>query len=568
MNAFRLTIVLLGASCAVYAQQAQRPGIDDLVLQSARRFAESTQAPPEGSQAPPPPQQAAAPVTALTLDATLELALRNNLDIAVQRAGPEIAAFSMAESKAAYLPVVSSTIGDQHQFSPPVTILTGGTRVETTTSTFNGSLSENLPVAGGSLNVGWNNSRVLSNSFFYNFNPAYDTTLNFQYTQPLLRGVRTDQARQQIVVSKVNHDISDLQLRATIANTLSNVRSAYWDLVFAVQAIDVARQSVDLAHRLVEDNQAQVKYGTMTQLDLTTALAQAASSEHALVQAQGNRRLAELALKRLMVNGPGDPLWQEGINPIDRPDVIEQPIDIESAVRRALAERSDLQQAKRQVVANQAVAGFLHDQTRVQADLVASYTLAGVGGTQLIRAGDIFAGPVVATIPGSYGDALSSLGARDFPTWNVGVNLSYPFGFSAARAAAARAQVQVKQVDLQIRQLEVQVADEVTSAAIQVRNDFDQVRTARVARQLADDRLQAEQKKFAAGMSTNYFVVQAQRDLADAANTQLQAEVNYRKALVEFDRSQQTTLQASGVTIISGGGLQPAAVGSSRGPGS
>ncbi len=559
--------VVLIVSSASNAQQASSSRIDDLVRQAARAFAESTQAPvPQQPATSAPP--ASAPVTTLTLDAAVRQGLEHNLDIAVQRANPDIAALSVAASKAVYLPVFSSTIGEERQFAPPITILTGGERVETTTTVFNATATENVPVGGGALSVAWANTRVFSNSVFYNFNPAYNATLTFQFTQPLVRGARTDAAREQIVVSKVSRDLSDLQLQATIANILSNVRNAYWDLVFAVQSVDVARQSVDLAHRLVEDNQAQVKYGTMTRLDLTTALSQAASSEAALVQAEGNRRLAELALKRLIVSGPHDPLWQAQIDAVDRPEVTEQPIDIEAAVRRALDERSDLQQARRQVVANQAAAGLLSDQTRVQADLVASYGLAGIGGTQLIRGGNIFGGPVVAVIPGTYGDALTSLGGRDFPTWNVAVNLSYPFGLSQARAAAARAQIQVRQVDTEIRQLEVQVTSEVTSAAIQVRNDFDLVRAARIARQVAADRLDAEQKKFAAGMSTNYVVVQAQRDLADAAHAQLQAEVNYRKALVEFDRARQTTLQAAGVTVVTAGGLQPAAVGSARGAGS
>ncbi len=554
------TVFALAVSGEAGAQSPSTPRTDDLVRQARRQFDEATGTPPGTTPIEQPAQPAA---TRLTLDAVVKLALEKNLDIAVQRANPESAALSIAAARAAYLPVVTSTFGDQRQVTPPITILTGGERVTTTTTTFNFGAGENVPVGGGSAAVSWGNDRVSTNSIFYNFNPAYNATLAFQYTQPLLRGLATDAAREQIVVTRINRDISELQLQATIANTVSNVAIAYWDLVFAAGSVDVARQSLDVAHRLVEDNQAQVKYGTMTRLDLTTALSQEASSQHALVQAEGNRRIADLALKRLIVSGATDPLWQATIEPVDRPDVIEQPIDLESAVRRALGERADLQQARRQAAANQAASAYLRDQTRPQADLVASYGLAGTGGTQLLRTGSVFGGPVVATVPGSYGDALSALARRDFPTWSVALNFSYPVGLSAPRAAAARAAVQNRQVDLQIRQLEVQIVNEVTSAAIQVRNDFDQVKTARTARDLAAQRLDAEQKKFRAGVSTNYFVVQAQRDLADAENSLLQAEVNYRKALVEFDRAQQATLQASGVIIVSPGSVTPP-VGSSR----
>ncbi len=557
-------LLLVFAASLAAAQQVSPGRLDELLRQAQRQFAEGR--PPAPATTVMPQASGTPPIVRMTLEAAVKLALENNLDIAVQRANPEVAGLALRGARSAYLPTFTSTIADQRQVAPPVTILTGGDRVTTTTTTFDFAVSQNVPKGGGALGVGWANNRVNTNSIFFNFNPAYNASLTFQYTQPLVRGFTTDAAREQIIVSKVNRDISDLQLQATIANTVSNVRNAYWDVVFATRSVDVARESVDLAHRLVEDNQVQVKYGTMTPLDLTTALSQEASSRHALLQAEGNRRIAELALKRLLVNGPRDQLWQVIIEPADRPDVTDQPLDLEAAVTRALKERSDLRQANQQVIANRAAYSFLHDQVRPQADAVASYGLAGIGGTEVLRSGSIFGGPVVGTIPGGYGDVLSSLAHATYPTWTVAVNFSYPFGQSAARAAAARAAVQTRQVEAQIRQIEVQVVNEVTSAAIQVRNSFDQVGTARTARQLAEQRLDAEQKKFRAGVSTNYFVVQAQRDLADAQNAELQAEVGYEKARVEFERVQQTTLQAAGVTVISTSGLEPAAVGSARGP--
>ena len=496
------------------------------------------------------------------------MALDKNLDIAVQRSNPPTFDLSLASLRAAYLPTLSSLVGDQRQVSTPFTLLTGSQGITTTTATVNGAFSQNLPRGGGGLSVSWNNNRVSSNSFLYNYTPAFNATLTAEYTQPLLRGFRTDATRQQLTVTRVNRAISDLQLQTTITNTLTAVRDAYWDLVFAVQSIDVARKSVELAHQLVEENQKRVDFGTMTRLDTITARSQEATSQHALVQAEGNRRTAEVALKRLVVEGPSDPLWQALLDPTDRPEDRPEPIDIEAAVRRALSQRTDLAQARQQVAANQVTSDYLRDQTRPQADLVASYSLAGIGGTQLLRpslaTGNFFNPVVVGVIPGSYGDALSALAGRDFPTWGLALNMSYPIGFGSAKAEAARAALQIKQVETEIRQLEVQVVTDVTNAAIQVRNNYDEVAAASVARELAVEKLDAEQKKFAAGMSTNYFVVQAQRDLADAQNAELQAQVNYRKALVDFERAQQTTLQSAGVTVLTPAGLAPPAVGSGR----
>ena len=200
---------------------------------------------------------------------------------------------------------------------------------------------------------------------------------------------------------------------------------------------------------------------------------------------------------------------------------------------------------------------------------MANYALAGLGGTQLVRATDLqgasaFTAPVIGTIPGAYGGALSSLLKNNYPTWGVALNVTYPLGYSAARAETARAQIQANQVVAQTHQLEVQVVTEVTDAAITARNAFDEIDSAKQARDLAEQKLDAEQKKFAVGLSTNSLVVQAQKDLADARNDVLRAQITYQKALVSFDRAQQTTLQSAGVTVISPAGLLLPAVGSGR----
>src|SRR5204863_6835762 len=151
----------------------------------------------------------------------------------------------------------------------------------------------------------------------------------------LLRNLTIDSTRQQLKVTKLNRDISDVQLRSTITNTLSNVRSAYWDYVFATEAVEVAQQSLDLAAKLVQDNQTRVEVGTMAPIDVVQAQSEQATRRQALVAAESTRRTAELTLKRLIVAGTADPNWNATIDPIDRPDFQRQPIDIEAAVRRA-----------------------------------------------------------------------------------------------------------------------------------------------------------------------------------------------------------------------------------------
>jgi outer membrane protein TolC len=191
------------------------------------------------------------------------------------------------------------------------------------------------------------------------------------------------------------------------------------------------------------------------------------------------------------------------------------------------------------------------NQVLPQLDFVGSYGATGQGGTQLIRdTSNGFGGPVVDTIPGGYGDALDSVFKRDYPGWMVGVNLSVPILNRQAMASRAKAQISQEQAQADMTRLELQIATEVRNAGRSVQTNWNLVDATHAARVLADRRLDAEEKKFAAGMSTNFFVTQAQRDLAVAEVNELQAILNYRKSLIEFDRVQDAGPNTAGAIIL------------------
>ncbi len=490
----------------------------------------------------------------LTLDEAIKAALENNLDISVQRLNPQINDILYASVRSVYHPSLTSTVLKQSTSNPSTSTLSGsnivGAPVVAGVTRYDGGVAQNIPWGGGAFNASLNNPRSTTTSANVLFNPTFNPTWSFTYTQPLLRNFLIDSTRQQLQVTQINRDISDVQLRAAITNTLSNVRNAYWDYVYATQAVEVARQSLELATKLVGDNQTRVEIGTMAPIDVVQAQAEAANRRQALVAAESARRTTELALKRLIVAGTTDPNWNASIDPVDRPVFRPEPIDIEAAIRRALSERTDIEIAKKNMQSNDVTLRYLQDQLRPQADLVATYGLQGLGGSQLITTGQGVNRVTVGSIPGGYKDALTTLFNGNYPRWTVAMNFSYPLGLSAQEASAARARVQLRQVQAQIKQIELQVATEVTNAALTAGSNAEAVQAAQAARELAQRKLEAEQSKFEVGMSTNYFVVQAQRDLADARNAELRATLNYRKSLVELERLQQTTLQNLNITIL------------------
>jgi outer membrane protein len=554
------TLSLAALTVSLSAQQTSEGRIHDLIRLAAERAAANqapAQSPATQGQTTQTTLSAAGdtrPVVRLSLDDVVKLTLDKNLDIAVQRLNPEINDIALASLRSVYHPALTSLIQTQSTTSASTSTIAGGTSagqaVVNDQAAYNGGIAQSMQWGGGSLAVQLNNNRTSTTSANSLYNPSYNTNWSGQYTQPLLRNFRIDSTRQQIQVARINRDISDVQLKASITNTLSNVRNAYWDFVFATQAVDVAQKSLDLASKLVQDNQTRVQVGTMAPIDVVQAQSEAATRKQALVTAQSTRRTTELALKRFIVSGADDPTWNAAIDPTDRPDFRPETIDVAAAVRRALSERTDVAIAKKNTEGNDVTLKYLQDQMRPQADLVANYGLNGLGGTQLLTAGTGVNREVIGTIPGGYGDALNSLFRNSYPRWTVSMNFSYPLGLSSQEASVARARVQLNQVQAQLKQVELQVANDVTSAAIQVQNAAEAVQAAQAASGLSQRKLEAEQSKFEVGMSTNYFVVQAQRDLADAQNSELRAVLNYRKALVEMERVQSTTLQSLNITVL------------------
>jgi outer membrane protein len=507
----------------------------------------------DASGAPMQPTGAPAlrPVRELRMMDAVELALQKNLDISVERLNPQAIDLQIAQFKNSYLPIASSNIGQRNIFQLPRDQLQGGQRVSVGTTTYNAGLSQNMPWYGGNFSLNWNNNKQDSSSSFITFNPQFVTSLTAQYTQPLLRGLFIDQTRQQLQVTQINREIAEENVRATITATLANVRNAYWDLVFALSAVDVAQRAVQLADKLVEDNKVRVEVGTLAPLDIVQAEAEAANRRQALAAAEATLQTAELALKRFIVSGTDDPLWRQELRPVDLPSLEAPAIDIEGAVRRALERRTDLMNARRNLQTSDVSLRFFKNQTLPDVDLIATYGAQGIGGTSIRRSG--LGGDILSTIPGGYSDALRLLTNREYPTWNVQLNVSYNLFGSAAEAQHARARVQRNQTQARLRALELQIATEVTNAALTVQSNLKRVEAARAARELAEKRLDAEQSRFEVGMSTNFFVVAAQRDLRDAQNTELRATADYRKSLVTFERAQEAPAGGGGGNFGGGG---------------
>ena len=483
-----------------------------------------------------------AAVRHLTVDEAVTLGLEQNLDLRVERLNPQIQDLGVAEARSVYTPMLSTTLQGNNRNSPSNSFLSGGD-LKVTDRLLSDSVDvvQDVPWAGGRYSASWDNSHSSTTNIFSSFDPILRSNLNLSYTQPLLRNLRIDGPRQQIAITRANREISDIQLRRTIVQTERNVRNAYWELVFAQSFLEVQQQSLALAEESLRNNRTRVEVGTMAPIDIVEAESEVARNDEAVILAEAGVARAEDQLRTLILDPDAPDFWSTRIQPSDSPVLQAQAVDVDAAVRHALDTRTDLDTQDKTIETTDTNIRYYRNQRLPDVNLQVNYALSGLGGTRLVR-GDGFPGPIIGQEQTSFGSVLGDIFSNDFPNWTVGVTVAYPIGTSLADANLERARLLRNQAELSRRSLEVRIASEVRDAGRNVTTNLQRVEATRAARQLAERRLSAEQRKFEVGLSTTFLVFQAQRDLASARSNEERAILDYIRSLVDFNAVQEIPL--------------------------
>ncbi len=487
-------------------------------------------------------QPADRPVRDLSVGEAVALALEQNLDLRVERLNPLLQDLSIAEARSVYAPTLSTTLFTNNRSRPSTSIFDGSeSTIADRLLRDSVDVVQEVPWAGGRYSVNWDGSHSSTNSIFTSFDPVLQSNLRLTYTQPLLRNLGIDGPRLQLAVTRVNREISDLQLRRTIVQTERSVRYAYWGLVFTQSFLEVQRQSLELAEESLRNNRRRVEVGTMAPIDIVEAESEVARNEEAVIIAEAEVDRAEDQLRTLIFDPDLPGYWSIRIQPSDDPILEPREIDVDAAVRTAQTNRTDLDTLDRNIQNTDTNIRYYRNQRLPDVNLEVNYALSGIGGTEFLR-DQGFLGPITGTRDTSFGSVLGDILSNDFPNWTVGVTVVYPLGTSSAKANLERARLERTQADVRRRSLEVRIAAEVRDAGRNVRTNLQRVEATRSAQQLAERRLAAEQRRFEVGLSTSFFVFQAQRDLASARSREARAVLDYTRSLVDFDAVQEVPL--------------------------
>jgi len=500
----------------------------------------------------------------LTLDDAVRRAVENNPELAIVRLGTEVEAARVGESKSAYTPMFSTVVGRSSSVTPPSSVLTGDRGVDVNDLFSSTGVQQRIPW-GATWSVSWDTARTTTNNPISSFDPSLQSGFQLGFSQPLFKNRAIDDARHQYIIAKRNQESSDLRFREAVVQTVAAVKQAYWTLKATLANVRVQQQSLELAEELARENRLRVTAGQIPPLDLVQAEAEVEQRRENLIRAKTIADDAEDALRRLIVNPSDISFWQVRIDPSEEPTLAGQAPDVDAAVAKALNQRYDLARADQELANAKTNVDFLQNQRLPDVRLETSYRGSGLSGTQFLRTGG-FPGSVIGTRNLGFADALGQAFTNDYPTWSLGVTVSYPLGRSYEEASLARAEVERRQAEQRISSLRIQAAETVRKAGRQIQSASQRVDAARAGATLAKERLDVERRRYEVGLSTTFLVTQAQRDLLEAQVSLLQTSLDYESAIVNFEAVQQAPPLAAGDTVgVQGANIVPIPLSTPRG---
>jgi outer membrane protein len=468
--------------------------------------------------------------------------------------------------------LVQSTLGTGTNIDNFDPIITGGMDIEHATFPqssiiLNGvqSLQQNSGVAnfgytqgfasGTLLSVGFNNDRITNNSLFSILSPEVDSAFRFSLRQHLLAGFGFGPNMRFIRIARNNREISDVAFRGQVISTVSQIQNIYWDLVNAYEDVKVKERSLELAEKTLSDDREQVRIGAIAPMEVMKAESEESARSQDLLLSQNEQQLQALLIKNAITRDLSDPVLASAeVIPTDTMSIPEQePVTpIQDLIADAQGHRPELAEARIDLSNREITRKATANALKPQVDLVAFYGAYGLAGVQNpgYAGQPICSNPPCPPLPTSgYSNAFSDLFKNNSPDYSVGINVNIPLRNRGAQADQIRSQLEYRQAQLHLQQLQNQIGIEVRNAQFALVQNRSRVNAARKARDLAQQTFDIEQKKKALGASTSNLVLQADRDLAQAESNFVAAESTYEKSRVELDRATGLTLSHAGIEI-------------------
>jgi HAE1 family hydrophobic/amphiphilic exporter-1 len=496
--------------------------------------------------------------TTITLPEVIERVLLNDRDLTISRIEREEAGYNVTGARGAYDPVVGLKAYHLRQVSPVSSILGGSATGRLTQTELNATpqISGLSPWLGGSYSLSFANSRQQNDSLFNTFNPQYPTAVSLNLVQPLWRGLHFDENRYRLQVARKNQRLSAQQLRQQTIQIVTQAVQAYWELNYAWHSLEVQTEAVHLAERQYASNRRQAEQGILAPVDVVAAQTQVATFQQLVFGAQQVLTQAENNLKSLMLPSRDDLLWSCGLIPTTEVQTDVTPPALADAVKEALESRPELAETALSVEVNQLDSRLSREQVRPRVDAFANLSAVGLAGQALASStnplASFFPPGTVLTPPllvGGYGTSLSNLAAGNFPTVQVGLQVSLPLRNRTAEAQEAISVAEGRRVRALQDQVGMAVEADVRNAVQALQSARSRLDAATLARRSAEEQYASEQRQFQAGTSTVFLVLQRQTDFISARGREVRSRADLGEAIAGLDRATAGTLEKHNIKL-------------------
>ena len=500
-------------------------------------------------------------VLELSLKDAIRLALTNNLEITIEDFNQELDRERSVTTRGFFDPILNFRFGLQSSETLSTNLLTAGAAETFIVDGFvwDQSVDQNVP-GGGRLNASFgNNRRATNDNTFSTINPEFASDFSLGFTQPLWRGFLRTATDRELKLINLDSEISDSQFRQRVSEIVQQVENQYWELVFTIENQETRRQSMSLAVVQYENNRKRVEIGVLAPIEVTAARAEVSIREQEMIQAEVQIVNAQNALKRLLAADPQDSIWNLTLIPTEAPKTEQIGIDLHQAIEAALSRRPELEQMKLELGKNDVDQEYYQRESKPAVNLQVSFGSTGRAGTvfDIVPVFDedgevIDQERVPAPDSPAFGNFIQSIDQVfrfNFTNWAVFADVQIPLRNRTANG-------QLAQVGLARERLLSQVKNQQQLIMVDVRNAFEglsiqrkSLEAASVARQLSQEQLDGENKRFEAGLSTNFEVLRFQRDLAQARVQELRALVDYQLALTALEKAMDTIVDENGIVL-------------------
>ncbi len=492
-------------------------------------------------------------VLKLSLEQCITQGLKKNLDLNVEVLTYKESLESVTSSFGIFIPNLDLQYSERRTKSPSSSFLEGAEITKTDTSSYNLTLSQKLPT-GADLSLNLQSSKTETNNRFYGFNPSYNTRLTLDFTQPLLKGFGPTVTKKEILIATNNKKAALYSLKQKVMDVVYSIEEAYWNLVYAKMNLKVKEEALRLAQDLLKKNEKQVEVGTLAPIEIMAAKSEVASRESEIIQAKAAIEQAEDNLKKLLNIVDFEKNWDYKIEPLDSPktEVNFTIPNLNEAIEIAKKNNPLLKQQELNLKNKEINLKVAKNQMLPTLNLQASYWTTGLSGDRILyENNDFFRGEIIGIIKGDPADSLRDALKSIYNNWSVSLNLKIPLSNSALKAQYASAKIEYEKTLLQIKTSEQGVIQEIRNAIREVESSLKMVHATKIARELAKSKLDAEVKKLATGLSTNYQVIQYQKDYEQSKSAEVKAIIDLNIAVLKFKKALGTLLDDYGIKFKS-----------------